>query len=83
MADLPRLFFIPAMYLSLFSLSINTAINTSWRYLALLLAVWATSGIGYAASIFFSPKNAQLVGAHQSCTLSPLCKKPYRTNQVR
>jgi ABC-type multidrug transport system ATPase subunit len=61
LADLPRLFFIPAMYLSLFQGFSGVHHNSNKRYLAILAAVFATSGIGYLASIFFNPKSAQLV----------------------
>lgn len=62
LADIPRLFLIPAMYLSLFSGFNNGYSNAGRRYIAILGAVWATSGIGYVASILFAPKNAQLGG---------------------
>merc|ERR1711865_469754 len=62
LADLPRLFWIPAMYLSLFSGFNNGYSNAERRYIAILGAVWATSGMGYVASVFFAPKNAQLGG---------------------
>ena len=60
-ADLPRLFVIPAFYLSLFLGFSGAQGHNGARYVALLVAVWATSGIGYAASILFNPKNAQVM----------------------
>ena len=62
LADIPRLLLVPAMYLSLFLGISGVHENNSRRYLALLLAVWATSGLGYVASVLFSKQNAQLGG---------------------
>jgi ABC-type multidrug transport system ATPase subunit len=62
LADLPRLLLVPAFYLCLFLGISGVHDNNLVRYWALLMGVWATSGIGYMASTLFSPRNAQLGG---------------------
>ena len=51
LADLPRLLLVPAVYLSLFSGFSGASGRSSERYLALLAATFATSGVGYAAGV--------------------------------
>ena len=62
LSDIPRLVLVPAMYLSLFLGFSGVHEHNTARYLSLLMAVWATSGLGYVASTLFSPRNAQLGG---------------------
>eukprot|EP01052_Picozoa_sp_SAG31_P028502 SAG31_NODE_2757_length_5139_cov_2.828968_2_plen_238_part_00 len=60
--ELPRLFFVPAFYLLIFSSTTGLSNHPTQQYVLLLAAVWAISGLGYFVSLVVSPKNAQLAG---------------------